>query len=314
MKKTLTVLTLAISLLFAQTSAFAATSSIKPVVVYKGGTVSKSEFIAFEGINRLFNPYYDQIVSSDKTYRTKIAEQLVLLKVIAKKASKAQLGKLKKRVATEFATFQKEAIANFGNKSAYKKQLKTLHVQESDIKTYMTRSDFATDYFRSKLTKSQLQAKYKAMAKDNQFVVATVRHILIMTTDPSTGETKRTDKQALARAKELKKQLDQGADFAKLAKKYSEDPGSASNGGVYKDANVNSWVTEFKQAAIQQKINVIGAPVKTSYGYHIIRVEKRSNKAYSAVKSSVENELVQAAIQTYTTKTIKKKIQSIHLP
>jgi peptidyl-prolyl cis-trans isomerase C/foldase protein PrsA len=152
------------------------------------------------------------------------------------------------------------------------------------------------------------------MKKNNQFVIASVRHILIMTTDPSTNKVVHTDAAAKALATGYRSQLLKGTDFATLAKKVSEDPGSKANGGLYADADVNSWVTEFKDAAIHQKLNAIGPLVKTSYGYHIIRVEKRTNKPLSEVKSAVDNELVQAKLQAYTEKTIAPLIKKITIP
>jgi peptidyl-prolyl cis-trans isomerase D len=96
-----------------------------------------------------------------------------------------------------------------------------------------------------------------------------VRHILLKTEGKPASE----EPKIKARAEDLLKQIRGGADFAALAKKNSEDPGSAANGGEYPD-----WVTrgqtvpEFEKAAFSLKAGQISDLVKTQYGYHIIQV------------------------------------------
>ncbi|MEE0776455.1 MAG: peptidylprolyl isomerase, partial [Bacillota bacterium] len=80
------------------------------------------------------------------------------------------------------------------------------------------------------------------------------------------------------KAKELIKKLDDGADFADLAKKNSDDTGSAENGGALNGAFTkegSNYVQEFTDAAFA--LEKVGAyskePVKSSYGYHIIKID-----------------------------------------
>jgi peptidyl-prolyl cis-trans isomerase D len=96
-----------------------------------------------------------------------------------------------------------------------------------------------------------------------------VRHILLKTEGKPASE----EPKIKARAEDLLKQIRGGADFAALAKKNSEDPGSAANGGEYP-----GWVTrgqtvpEFEKTAFSLKAGQISDLVKTQYGYHIIQV------------------------------------------
>jgi foldase protein PrsA len=309
--KKMTAIVLAFGLLLTGVPAMAATTN---VVVYTGGTITKTEFQTFEGINRLFNPYYDQIASMDATYRKKIAKQLVGLKVLTAKADKATLAKLSTKATTELTAFRNDARTQLGGQDAYKSMLNELKITESDIKTYLMRSDYVTNYFKKTYSAIDVTNQYNKMVKNNQFVVASVRHILVMTNDPSTGKAKRTDAEALKIAKQLKAKLDAGADFATLAKANTDDGGSKNTGGLYADADVNSWVAEFKDAAIKQPLNKIGNPVKTTYGYHIIRVEKRSNKKLADVRSTVEGQLFQDKFNSYIDKDLVKVIKSITIP
>jgi peptidyl-prolyl cis-trans isomerase D len=103
-----------------------------------------------------------------------------------------------------------------------------------------------------------------------------VRHILIST--PKPGPDGKVDQKAVdaaeAKAKDIEKQLKAGGDFAKLAKQYSEDPGSKDNGGLYTGVTKGQMVGEFDKAAFSLPVGQISDPVKTTFGYHVMRVDK----------------------------------------
>ena len=106
------------------------------------------------------------------------------------------------------------------------------------------------------------------------------RHILVETEDE---------------AKAIKAELDKGADFAELAKKKSKDPG-ASDGGDLGFFTKEQMVPEFSAVAFTLEPGKISDPVKSQFGWHIIKVEeKRSRKA-------PEFEQVKAQIETYVTR------------
>jgi foldase protein PrsA len=90
-------------------------------------------------------------------------------------------------------------------------------------------------------------------------------------------------------AKEIKAKLDKGEDFAKLAKKYSQDPGSAANGGDLGWFGPGKMVKEFEDAAYKLKVGQVSDPVKTDYGYHIIKVtDKEEKKPFNEMKEEIE--------------------------
>ncbi|MGA2740273.1 MAG: peptidylprolyl isomerase [Bryobacteraceae bacterium] len=98
-----------------------------------------------------------------------------------------------------------------------------------------------------------------------------VRHILLKTNE----KDPKSDAAVKAKADDLVKQLRKpGANFAEMAKKYSEDPGSKDKGGEYDGVVRGQMVAEFEKAAFSQKVGEIGDPVKTTYGYHILEVLK----------------------------------------
>ena len=144
------------------------------------------------------------------------------------------------------------------------------------------------------------------------FTVVSVRHILVATSesDPATQESKelRTLEEALARAKEVKAKLDAGGDWTALAKEYSDDGGSKEKGGLYEDATAGSWVEAFKKAALEQEIGVIGEPVETEYGYHVMKVEKREEKTYDQLTDEQKEQVKSAAAYTYMEKFMTEEM------
>jgi len=115
---------------------------------------------------------------------------------------------------------------------------------------------------------------YNVVAKisENQRTAVKASHILI-SSDPANGG----DEEALKKANEIYDRLTKGEDFGKLAREYSKDPGSAANGGDLGWFGRQRMVKEFEDACFGGAINQVQKPVKTSYGYHIIKVTDASN-------------------------------------
>jgi len=73
-------------------------------------------------------------------------------------------------------------------------------------------------------------------------------------------------------ANEIKDKLENGEDFAELAKEHSTDPGSAEEGGKLGVIPLDQFVPEFEDAAYALDVDVISDPIKSEHGYHIIKV------------------------------------------
>src|SRR5256886_742451 len=111
------------------------------------------------------------------------------------------------------------------------------------------------------------------------------RHILI---------TGKDDAAALAQAQQVLAQAKAGKDFGELAKQYSQDPGSAKNGGDLGWAERSSFVAPFADALYGMRVGEIKGPVKTQFGYHIIRLDEiqpGKSKSFEEARSDLEAQL-----------------------
>ena len=166
-------------------------------------------------------------------------------------------------------------------------------------------------------TQQEIQQYYTAHQSEYTMPEqARARHILIKV-DP--GADAKTDAAAKAKAENILKQIQGGASFAELAKKYSDDPGSKDSGGELGFAQRGRMVPEFDQAIFAQPIGQY-AIVKTQYGYHIVQVEERQaahTQPLSEVAPTIQATLVReksAAAQenyarTLTSEAIKSGLQ-----
>lgn len=148
------------------------------------------------------------------------------------------------------------------------------------------------------LSDAELQKVYEANKKDYEQVKA--RHILIAfkgSPAAQQGKPELTEDQAKAKAEDLKKQLAAGAKFEDLAKKESDDTGSGSNGGELGAFGHGQMVPEFEKAAFEAKAGDIVGPVRTQYGYHVIKVDSHDMTPFEGVKATIEKKEHQKLVQ-----------------
>ena len=107
------------------------------------------------------------------------------------------------------------------------------------------------------------------------------------------GQKDLTDEEALAKAQDIRKKLVGGADFAVTAKAESDDVGSGAKGGSLGTFGHGQMVAPFEQAAFSLPLNQISEPVKSAFGYHIIKVEERTSKTFEEAKPDLEKQLGQ---------------------
>ena len=102
------------------------------------------------------------------------------------------------------------------------------------------------------------------------------------------------DTKNLLEANRIYQELINGADFKAMAIEFSKDPGSGKNGGELGWFGKGMMVKEFEEACFKAPLNVVQKPVKTSFGYHIIKVTEQSDKSY--VVERIINAVKQSAV------------------
>ena len=187
----------------------------------------------------------------------------------------------------ELKAYYERNKATYNNAIPEKRQIKYVVVDSAKIAAAAT------------VTDQDLQAYYD-QHRDEYRVPEQVKvsHILIKTPLPAPGskEDEKAIADARAKAEGVLKELKAGGDFSKLAEKYSDDPGSAKSGGELGWIGRGRTVPEFEKAAFSLAKGQTSDLVKSSYGFHIIRVEDKHDahlKTLVEVKGEVEEKVKQ---------------------
>jgi peptidyl-prolyl cis-trans isomerase D len=131
------------------------------------------------------------------------------------------------------------------------------------------------------------EQKTKTPDRFSQAEQRRVRHILLPVNDP------KEDAAVKAKAEGILKRAQGGEDFAKLAKEFSQDPGSAAQGGDLGWSEKKVFVGPFADAAFSMKVDEIRGPVKTQFGYHILKldgIQPPTVKTFEQSKAELETE------------------------
>jgi parvulin-like peptidyl-prolyl isomerase len=135
----------------------------------------------------------------------------------------------------------------------------------------------------------------------SDYLQVKARHILIRAKGSSVPLKKDakelTDEEALAKAKEIRQKLVDGADFDTLAKAESDDAGSGAKGGDLGTFGHGRMVPAFEEVAFTIPVGELSQPVKSQFGYHIIKVESRQEKTFVEVRAEIERKLNADAVQ-----------------
>jgi peptidyl-prolyl cis-trans isomerase D len=131
------------------------------------------------------------------------------------------------------------------------------------------------------------EQKTKTPDRFSQAEQRRVRHILLSVNDP------KEDAAVKAKAEGILKRAEGGEDFSKLAKEFSQDPGSATQGGDLGWSEKKIFVGPFADAAFSMKVDEIRGPVKTQFGYHILKldgIQPPAVKSFEQSKAELDTE------------------------
>jgi peptidyl-prolyl cis-trans isomerase C len=166
--------------------------------------------------------------------------------------------------------------------------------------TLLIRTLFMDYQKKNPVTDAEAQAEYekvKAQASSAGSTEYRARHILVEKEDDAT---------------KLLAQIKGGAKFEDVAKKSSKDTGSAQNGGDLDFAKPDAYVPEFSKAMVALKKGEMSAPVKSQFGYHIIKLEDTREAQFppfAEVKPQVMQRLEQQKITTFQ-ETLRKQAKT----
>jgi foldase protein PrsA len=218
-------------------------------------------------------------------YTVAILNQLITIQSLLQKATPAD------RVAGKLEADQQytNMLKQFPTPEAFELQLKSAGMSLADLRAKAEQEATAKVTLKRELnisaTDDEVKAFYTKHAAEFEMPeTAHARHILLMTVDPTTRAPLGTNAvvEKKKQIEDLLKQARAGGDFAALASKYSEDPGSKANGGELPEFPRGQMVPEFEAAAFALTNNQVSDVVTTMYGFHIIKlIDKTAPKKYA---------------------------------
>ena len=168
------------------------------------------------------------------------------------------------------------------------------------------RDEDIEDYYKTKIADFRVKKMYQA------------RHILShvksaeIEGDASTEEKqKQAEEKAKARATELLGKVKAGADFGEVAKKHSDDPGSGTQGGSLGEFPKGTMVSAFESALDKLAIGGISEPVLTPFGYHIIKLESRTEERFKPL-DEVREEVIQSLKKIKARQKVRRTAKHIY--
>lgn len=201
--------------------------------------------------------------------------RLIQIQLLLQTATDADKADGKSKADDQLKTLLDKA----GSQETLDRQLKAVGMSEDELRSKVSQEATATAALTRELGVDVTPVEVKQFYGDHpadfeQSEMVHVRHILLMTMDPTT-RAPLTDDQVKAKRKQiddLLKRAKGGEDFAALATQFSEDPGSKDKGGELPEFGKGEMVPEFEAAAFSLTNNQISDVVTTAYGYHIIKL------------------------------------------
>jgi peptidyl-prolyl cis-trans isomerase C len=204
-------------------------------------------------------------------------DQLIQVQLLNSMATDADKAKGAENTAKQFDAMKVRA----GNDESLNRQLKSVGMTQETLRARMLELATAEAVLERELKVTISDEEVKKFYDENpslfeQPEMVRASHILLSTRDEATRTELSDDKKAAKRKlmEDLLKRARAGEDFAKLAKEYSEDPGSKENGGEYKFPK-GQMVPEFEAAAWALNTNQVSDIVTTQFGYHIIKLSEK---------------------------------------
>jgi peptidyl-prolyl cis-trans isomerase C len=265
----------------------------KKVAVFEGGEVTLGEVQEFaqqSGLGELSpgDPQFEAAVQQ-------IMPTLVEFEIASAYAEENGITVSENRVDQEIETIKDQIVEqaraqgmNVGREEAFQQALEQAGITEEQLREQL-REQLPVQKVQERVvgdveaSQEEVERFYEEN-KELQFTTPEqrcARHILF-------------NKDEKEKAEEVKGQLQNGADFAELAKEFSQDPGSAENGGDLGCLGKRETVPNFEEAIFKAEEGEIVGPVETEFGYHVIEVtdiRRKSTQPLSEVETQIREQL-----------------------
>lgn len=279
-----------------------ATNSTEVVAEYQGGKVTEGELNRYTNIVAFLDPQLAMMLSTLKDNQKQIMEELAkeysARKFIVAKYGKDHTSEAEKQADQTMKEYD-EQLSQAPSSNSDEQNNSPKNLDEAIKGKGFTKEDlraFLVDHYI-------IDSYYNTQLKGKKYTHVKVHHVLVSVNEGDQideEQPKRSDAEAKKRAEEVKKKLEETGDFKKLAKEYSDDPGSKENEGIV-EGPADMFVPEFAQAAKTLPLNQISDPVKTDYGYHVLKVVDRKEedveKAPEDVKGSKKQEIFEQLVK-----------------
>ena len=254
--------------------------------------------VSLKGIKITATDYYNEIKTSNISKLVDMIDhQLFDEKYKAddeeNQAVKEQIDQLKESYSDE-TTFQSVIQQYFGVNSEEELEDK-LHLEYK-------RNKAVEEFVADNLTDKEIEDYY------DENIIGDIKasHILItpdVDSDATEEEQEKAEEKAKKQAEKIIKRLDEGEDFAELAKEYSDDEATAKNGGDLDYFNTDDMDENFMEAVKKLKNDeYTKEPVKTQYGYHIIlKVDQKEKPKLKEVKDTIKETLANNKLNNNST-------------
>ncbi len=210
---------------------------------------------------------------------------------------------------SEYVRGMKEQL---GGEQVYKKYIEDYCVTEKAMETYCKRMLLSNKLYE-KIASEQKVEEVSDEEAGAEYLnnYMKVQHVLIESTFENADENG-DDLEALAKANEVIAKLDGGAEFDTLIEEYNTDPGMEP--GKFYTFTTGEMVQEFEEASMNLQVGEYTTePVRTSYGYHIIKKYelKAEGEEYEAFKQQLSQTKVQEQLSEVMTDLVDKKVKSL---
>lgn len=243
--------------------------------------------------------YYDEIKTDNISKLVNMIDKSIFEKKYKKsdeedEAVKKQINQIKQYYGKDESTYKNVLRSYFGVESESE--------LEDSLRLEYKKNLAVKDYIKKNIKDDEIQKYYN----ENIYGQVKASHILISSKvkDKATDEEKtKAENKAKKKAEKIIKQLNEGADFKELAKKYSTDDATASNGGDLGYFDLDDMTEEFSNAVKKlNKDEYTKEPVKTTYGYHIIlKTGEKDKPKLKKVKSDIIDKLTEQKLNNSKT-------------